>query len=84
MRSAVVLLILVPAMPVLAQEQPVVHQSQTPAHDPLDCYCRARGQVFAPGESVCLKTAEGPKLAECRMVINVMSWSITGTPCPES
>ena len=40
--------------------------------------------MFAPGEKVCLRTAEGPKLAQCRMEINVMSWSITDTACPET
>ncbi|MXQ10375.1 hypothetical protein [Microvirga makkahensis] len=59
---------------------------QTPAagHDPLDCYCRAQGRIFAPGETICLKTSEGPRLAQCRMEINVMSWSITASPCPEA
>jgi hypothetical protein len=40
--------------------------------------------MFAPGEKVCLKTAEGARLAQCRMEINVMSWSVTETPCPET
>ena len=56
---------------------------QAPAHNPLDCYCRAQGRMFAEGEKVCLRTAEGPRLAQCQMEINVMSWSVTETPCPE-
>jgi hypothetical protein len=40
--------------------------------------------MFAPGEKVCLRTAEGPKLALCQMEINVMSWSITEVSCPET
>jgi hypothetical protein len=70
--------------PAGALEQPRFHQTQAPDHNPLDCYCRAQGRMFAMGERVCLRTAEGPKLAQCRMEINVMSWSITEAPCPES
>jgi hypothetical protein len=83
MRSVVVFLGLM-AAPVSAHEPPVPQTAQAPAHNPLDCYCRAQGKMFAPGEKVCLKTAEGPKLAQCQMEINVMSWSITETPCPET
>jgi hypothetical protein len=96
MRSAVVLLGLLIALPACASdeasafdqasasERARLHHAQAPHHNPLDCYCRAQGRMFAPGERVCLRTAEGPKLAECRMEINVMSWSITAAPCPET
>lgn len=84
MRSAVVLLSLLAAAPALAQEQSAHSQAQAPASPSLDCYCRAQGQFFAEGERICLKTAEGPKIAECKMVTNVMSWGITERPCPES
>jgi hypothetical protein len=84
MRSAVVCLSLVLTAPAWAHEQPMSHRVQAPDHNPLDCYCRAQGRIFAPGEKVCLRTAEGPRLAQCRMEINVMSWSITEAPCPET
>lgn len=84
MRSVVVLLGLIAASPASAHEAPIAQTAQAPAHHPLDCYCRAQGRMFAPGERVCLRTAEGPRLAQCRMEINVMSWSITETPCPET
>ena len=84
MRSVVVLLALIASAPALAHEVPMSQTAQAPAHNPLDCYCRAQGRMFAPGEKVCLKTAEGPKLAQCQMEINVMSWSITEVPCPET
>jgi len=61
-----------------------VQPAQAPGHNPLDCYCRAGGRMYAEGETVCLKTAEGPRLAYCDMEINVMSWSITSEPCPEA
>jgi biopolymer transport protein ExbD len=89
MRSVVVFLSLIAAAPVLARsvlahEVPTSQTAQAPAHNPLDCYCRAQGKMFAPGEKVCLRTAEGPKLALCQMEINVMSWSITEVSCPET
>jgi len=59
-------------------------QAQAPGHNPLDCYCRAEGRTFAQGETICLKTSEGPRLAQCQMAVNVMSWSITSKPCPEA
>ena len=85
MRSVVVVLGLMVLAPAAAHERPVAPQAvQAPGHNPLECYCRAQGKMFAPGEKVCLRTAEGPKLAQCMMEINVMSWSITETPCPET
>ncbi|WP_243371164.1 hypothetical protein [Microvirga solisilvae] len=57
---------------------------QAPGHNPLDCYCRAQGRFYAEGETVCLKTAEGPRVAQCDMALNVMSWIITSKPCPEA
>jgi hypothetical protein len=85
MRSVVFVLGLVIAAPAGAHERPASSQAvQAPAHNPLECYCRAQGKMFAPGEKVCLRTAEGPRLAQCRMEINVMSWSVTETPCPET
>jgi len=85
MRSVVVVLGLMVLGPAGAQERPVVPQPvQMPGHNPLECYCRAQGRMFAQGEKVCLRTADGPRLAQCGMEINVMSWSITETPCPET
>ena len=94
MRCAAMLAGLLALSPALAHERP--HGPQTPAageetsirtvqaHDPLDCYCRAQGRIFAPGEMVCLRTPQGPRMAECKMVINVMSWGMTDRACPES
>jgi hypothetical protein len=84
MRIAAVILGVLISMSVAAGESRPLHRSQAPGHNPLDCYCRAQGRTYAPGESICLRTAEGPRLAECRMVTNVMSWSDTGRACPES
>jgi hypothetical protein len=84
MRSVVVLLSVALAGPAAALERPGPRPVQMPDHNPLDCYCRAQGRMFAPGEKVCLKTANGPRLAQCGMEINVMSWSVTEIPCPET
>ncbi|HZH52903.1 MAG TPA: hypothetical protein VEZ16_13610 [Microvirga sp.] len=88
MRGVVFLLAISLAVPAWAHEKPKVQEAQAPGHTPdhnaLDCYCRAQGRIFAPGEHVCLRTANGPRLAQCRMEINVMSWSFTETPCPET
>lgn len=84
MRSVVVFLGLIMVVPAWAHEVPTAQTVQAPAHNPIDCYCRAEGKMVPLGERVCLKTPEGPKLAQCRMEINVMSWSITEMPCPET
>lgn len=42
----------------------------------LDCKCRANGRNYALGERTCLYTPSGPRIAECRMVQNVTSWSV--------
>ena len=81
-RAALAILVL--AAPALAHEPTPVRSGQPADHNPLDCYCRAQGRIFAPGESICLKTAAGGRVAECRMVTNVMSWGITDRACPES
>lgn len=57
---------------------------QAQAHDPLSCFCRAQGRTFAVGETACLRTGEGPRVAECGMVLNNTSWQFTARPCPES
>ena len=49
MRSVVVFLSLIVRAPALAHEVPMSQSAQAPAHNPLDCYCRARGRMFAPG-----------------------------------
>jgi hypothetical protein len=58
--------------------------AQYQAHDPANCYCRAQGKTFAVGETACLRTGEGPRIAECGMVLNNTSWQFTARPCPES
>ncbi|MCB1499485.1 MAG: hypothetical protein KDK07_06795 [Bauldia sp.] len=48
-----------------------------------DCTCRARdGVSLRLGETVCLNTANGPRLARCEMVLNNSSWKVTEEDCP--
>ncbi len=57
---------------------------QHPDRHPSDCTCRAKGRDFHVGETVCLRTAEGPRLAACDMELNNTSWRFSGQGCPES
>lgn len=80
-RLALALVSLTP-LPLSAQDgskpgQP--HSVQT-----QECSCRAQGRVFAVGEKACLRSAEGPRLAQCGMVLNNTSWRFTAEACPES
>ena len=46
-----------------------------------DCTCRFNGSDYHLGEIVCLRTNQGPQLAQCDMVLNNTSWSLTGRSC---
>jgi hypothetical protein len=46
-----------------------------------DCTCRAQGRDFTLGQSVCLATPGGARIATCAMVLNNTSWQFTETPC---
>jgi hypothetical protein len=48
------------------------------------CVCRAPGRTFEVGQTACLQTPNGPRLAECSIVINNTSWRFTDSPCPET
>jgi hypothetical protein len=41
----------------------------------IECRCRADGRTYELGARVCLRTPSGYRVAECRMVQNVTSWS---------
>jgi hypothetical protein len=56
-----------------------------PAQNPhIACTCRANGRSYALGERVCLSTASGYRVAECRMQQNVTSWAIGPDDCAVS
>ena len=71
-----------PARPEDARTQISTRVAQAP--HAADCVCRAQGRTFAVGESACLRTAAGPRLAHCGMVLNNTSWEMTERSCPES
>jgi hypothetical protein len=50
-----------------------------------DCLCRGSdGTNFQQGELACIKTAKGPQLARCEMVLNNSSWTIVRDDCPSA
>ncbi len=55
----------------------------TPAS--AECTCRGRNgvEVFL-GETVCLPTPNGPRMARCEMVLNNSSWTFLNDPCPQA
>jgi hypothetical protein len=55
-------------------------------HSPAaaDCTCRGPGVVAHHGQTVCLHTPDGPRLARCEMVLNNSSWTFLPDPCPEA
>ena len=46
-----------------------------------DCTCRAQGRDFEMGQSVCMATPQGFRVATCGMVLNNSSWDVSQTPC---
>jgi hypothetical protein len=50
-----------------------------------DCSCRGSdGNAFQLGELACIKTAKGPRLARCEMVLNNSSWTVIRDDCPSA
>jgi hypothetical protein len=46
--------------------------------------CRAQGRHYELGQTACLNTPNGPRLATCAMVVNNSSWKFSDTPCTVS
>jgi hypothetical protein len=61
-----------------------VELSQSIRQSDPECYCWANGSRFAHGEQACIKGGGMTRLALCDRVQNVMSWSFSTEPCPES
>jgi hypothetical protein len=49
-----------------------------------DCTCRGPGVIAHHGQTVCLKTPSGPRLARCEMVLNNSSWRFLAEACPQA
>ena len=55
------------------------------AHPPAaPCKCRARGVTATLGQTLCIPTPNGPRLARCDMVLNNTSWTFLSGPCPQA
>lgn len=50
----------------------------------VSCTCRYQGEDYGIGESICLKSSGGMKMATCSMVLNNTSWKFSNAPCPLS
>lgn len=46
-----------------------------------DCTCIYAGGIAKQGETACIKTAAGPRLARCEMVLNNSSWTVLDRAC---
>jgi len=49
-----------------------------------DCTCRAQGRQFELGQTACLTTPKGARLAICGMVLNNTSWQFSDALCAVS
>ena len=67
------------AEPAVALDKPRLAQ----APEPL-CFCWNGGRKIAEGSKSCIRTTQGPRVATCGRVVNMMSWEVTETACPES
>ena len=55
-----------------------------PAFAGPECTCRHEGGDVAEGQTACIKSPNGMKMARCEKVLNNTSWKILDTPCPYS
>lgn len=46
-----------------------------------DCTCRAGGRNYELGQTACLATPEGLRIATCGMVLNNTSWRVSPDAC---
>jgi hypothetical protein len=86
-RPALLLAALLLAAPAASAEAPPRNwPSQSQRWLPVipDCTCRAQGRDFRMGETICLRSAAGARLAVCGMALNNSSWNLTDTPCEVS
>lgn len=62
---------------VLATAAPAVLAQSTG----IACTCRANGRSYALGARACIRTPDGFRIAQCRMVQNVTSWLASDEGC---
>jgi len=49
-----------------------------------DCSCRHKGGDTPEGQTACIRTNQGMKLARCERVLNNTSWKMLEQSCPTS
>ena len=47
-----------------------------------ECSCIYTGGTVKEGQTACIWTADGNRLARCEKVLNNTSWKLLGGPCP--
>ena len=67
--------------PAVVPAAPATTPDGSTAPHRIECRCRANGQSYELGSRVCLRTPAGYRVAECRMVQNVTSWSFGREDC---
>lgn len=75
------------AAPAVAQTLDVPRRAPFTPGPPVvlpECTCRAAGMDRKLGETVCLATPSGPRLATCVMELNLTSWRLSDVPCASS
>jgi hypothetical protein len=66
---------------ILASIAVLLLSSASASAAPLSISCRAIGTVAEQGQTLCIQTPDGARLARCGMVLNVSSWTFLGQPC---
>jgi hypothetical protein len=49
-----------------------------------NCTCRGPNREYEVGQTACLSTPKGYRLAKCGVVLNNPAWQFTDTPCVSS
>lgn len=49
-----------------------------------NCTCRGPAREYEVGQSACLSTPKGYRMAKCGMVLNNTAWIFSDTPCVSS
>jgi hypothetical protein len=71
--------------PILASAAVVVLVGAVSSSASADCTCRARDGIRATlGETICIPTPSGTRLARCDQVLNNTSWTFLDAPCPQA
>lgn len=80
--AAIAILCLASLVPASAGAVEFRHRDPfVPRHD---CTCRFKGEDLPLGARRCLPTAQGPRIAECVMELNVTSWRSSQELCPQA